>query len=64
MSLIDDRFECPTCGGYRLPFRSGLSSVCACPDYHPVEPSRHQIGARLGQRAAGQPSTIIGGDQQ
>jgi hypothetical protein len=44
VSLIDPRYECDTCGGYRLPFRSTLSSVCKCPDYHPVTPGRHQIG--------------------
>lgn len=45
MSLIDDRCICDECGGYRLPFKSTLSSVCKCPDYHPVEPAKHQIGA-------------------
>lgn len=45
MSLIDSRYECDNCGGYRLPFRSTLSSACTCPDYHPVTPGRHQIGA-------------------
>jgi uncharacterized Zn finger protein len=45
MSLIDSRFECDECGGYRLPFASTLSSRCKCPDYAPVEPERHQIGS-------------------
>jgi hypothetical protein len=45
MSMIDSRYECDTCGGYRVPFKSTLSSVCKCPDYHPVEPALHQIGA-------------------
>lgn len=45
MSLIDPRLECDRCGGYRVPFASTLSSRCRCPDYHPVEPGRHQIGA-------------------
>lgn len=45
MSLIDDRLVCDTCGGYRVPYKTTLSSVCTCPDYHPVTPGRHQIGA-------------------
>lgn len=47
MSLIDPRHECPTCGGYRVGFKTGLSSACTCPDYHPVTPARHQIGAPI-----------------
>lgn len=54
MSLIDDRYVCGTCGGYRTGFKSTLSSVCRCPDYHPVEPGRHQIGAPVaGPRPRG-----------
>lgn len=45
MSLIDSRYECDRCGGYRTGFKTTLSSACKCPDYHPVEPARHQIGA-------------------
>lgn len=45
MSLIDDRCVCDTCGGYRLGFRSRLSSVCTCPDYHPVELASRSVGA-------------------
>ncbi len=45
MSLIDSRQECDTCGGYRLSYRSTLSGQCRCPDYHPVEPAKYQIGA-------------------
>jgi hypothetical protein len=45
VSLIDDRYVCDECGGYRVGFKTGLSSACTCPDYAPVEPARHQIGA-------------------
>lgn len=45
MSLIDPRYECPKCGGYRTGIKTTLSSACKCPDYHPVEPARHSIGA-------------------
>lgn len=45
MSLIDDRYVCDECGGYRTGFKTTLSSACKCPDYHPVDPGRHQIGA-------------------
>ena len=55
MSLIDDRLICDTCHGYRVPFRSSLSSVCTCPDYHPVDPAPRQIGAPVAS------STRVGG---
>jgi hypothetical protein len=52
VSLIDDRLICDTCGGYRVPFKSTLSSRCKCADYHPVKPGRHQIGAPVGHTTA------------
>lgn len=45
MSLIDPDLTCDACGGYRVPYSTTLSSVCKCPDYAPVTPGRHQIGA-------------------
>jgi hypothetical protein len=30
MSLIPDRYECPTCGGYDVPHATSLSSACRC----------------------------------
>ncbi len=45
MSLIDHDYLCDDCGGYRVPYKTTLSSVCKCPDYAPVTPGRHQIGA-------------------
>jgi hypothetical protein len=50
VSLISARHICDECGGYRIGFKSSLSSACTCPGVNVVEPQRHQIGAPVGAR--------------
>lgn len=60
MSLIDDRYICDECGGYRTGLKTTLSSACKCPDYHPVTPGRHSVGGPTRGRVYNLPKGLVG----